>query len=210
MSTLADLSTLPAEGQARLGALLERHSVPRLQDPAPTEPEQQWILAAGLRAPDHARLRPWRFLSVLAEGRVKLGELLMASARRLEPEAGPERWQRALEAPLRAPWVVVVIVSLQEHPKVPSQEQWSSAACAAYGMLLAADVLGYGGVWRTGPSAYDREFMQQLGLAAHEHIVGFLYLGTPAAEAKVYPLPDLNDHVAPWPPRDSSTITTEC
>lgn len=198
MSAELDLSTLSAASQLRLRALLERQSTPRLQDPAPTAAEQEWILAAGLRAPDHARLRPWRFISVQGEGRHRLGELLMASAQRLEPDVGPERWQRALEAPLRAPWLVIAVLSLQDHPKVPAQEQWSSAACAAYGVLLAADALGYGGVWRTGAPAYDRELMQAIGLAPTEHIVGFLYVGSAQVPPKSTPALPLSDFVTEW------------
>ena len=42
--------------------LLSRRSVNLLQEPTPEGAELDLILDAGLRAPDHGRLRPWRFV----------------------------------------------------------------------------------------------------------------------------------------------------
>jgi nitroreductase len=47
-----------------LAALNTRHSVapPFLAGPGPDEAMLAQILAAGASAPDHGRLRPWRFM----------------------------------------------------------------------------------------------------------------------------------------------------
>ena len=47
-----------------LDALLNRVSVPRLLEPAPTQEQRDVLFAAAMRAPDHGQLRPWRFLTV--------------------------------------------------------------------------------------------------------------------------------------------------
>ena len=47
-----------------LDALLNRVSVPRLLEPAPTAEQREVLFAAAMRAPDHGQLRPWRFLTV--------------------------------------------------------------------------------------------------------------------------------------------------
>jgi nitroreductase len=65
-----------------------------------------------------------------------------------------------------------------------------SAACASHGILLAAEALGFAGVWRTGDAAFDRNVMEGLGLEANEEIAGFLYLGSRDGKAK--PLPAIN------------------
>ena len=44
-----------------LTALHTRNSAPSLVDPAPGPEAREAIFTAALRAPDHARLRPWRF-----------------------------------------------------------------------------------------------------------------------------------------------------
>jgi Nitroreductase family len=58
--------------------LLSRASVVPVQlaEPGPSE-GGSWptILDAGLRSPDHGRLRPWRFAVVRGAARAALGEL---------------------------------------------------------------------------------------------------------------------------------------
>jgi nitroreductase len=44
---------------------------------------------------------------------------------------------------------------------------------------LAARALGYGSVWRSGWPMAERALHDELGLAATEQIVGFLYVGAP-------------------------------
>lgn len=179
--------------------LTHRHSAARLTEPAPTGDILERIFAAAARAPDHARLRPWRFLTISGGDRERLGELLEQGLRLRMPEATEESFTKARNAPLRAPLIVAVVCCLREHPKVPPIEQWLSAACAAHAILLAAQAEQFGGVWRTGDYAYDPTVMQGLGLAANERLAGFIYLGTPMAPAKALPDPDLPSLVAPWP-----------
>jgi len=154
-----------------------------------------------VRVPDHARLRPWRFLSVTGRGRNALGELLLASLLRHDPDASEALCERARAAPLRAPWLVICAVRYTPHPKVPAREQLLSAGCAAHALLLASEALGYGGVWRTGAPAEDREFMTALGLAENESIVGFLYIGTRDGELRVPPALDPAQFLTAWPPK---------
>ena len=45
-------------------ALHTRESAAKLQDPAPDDAELSAIVQAALRAPDHGRLRPGRFLAI--------------------------------------------------------------------------------------------------------------------------------------------------
>jgi nitroreductase len=47
-------------------------------------------------------------------------------------------------------------------------------------MVLTAQALGYGAMWKTGAAAYDPQAKIALGLAAEDQIVAFLYLGTTA------------------------------
>ena len=181
-----------------LSLLHTRNSAPKLTGPGPSDAELEQMLLAALRAPDHARLRPWRFLTVRDQRREDLGKLFLKSLLKRNPVADEAARAKALAAPLRAPLVLVVICSLSEHPKVPHVEQRLSAGCAAHGVLLAAEALGYAGIWRTGDVAFERCFMDDLGLAKNEEIVGFLYLGTREGPPK--PLPDLDiaDYASDW------------
>ena len=127
-----------------------------------------------------------------------LGKVLKKSLLARDPGADSAAREKALRAPLRAPLVIVVVTRIQEHPKVPAQEQRYSAACAAHAILLATEALGYTGVWRTGEAAFDRTVMAELGLAQSEEIIGFIYLGSRDGAAKAVPELDPDDFVSDW------------
>src|SRR4026208_72999 len=120
---------LGADGAAPLRG--GRSSSPRL---APDEPDPvriEQILAAGLRAADHGRLRPWRFLVVRGEARHRFGELLADGLKSRNPEAGAELLEAERNKALRAPVIVIVMAVVQDHPSIPAIEQIVSAGAAA-------------------------------------------------------------------------------
>jgi nitroreductase len=178
--------------------LQQRNSASRLVAPAPSVAQLHDIFRAALRVPDHAWLRPWRFITIAGERRTALGELLEQCLLARTPDADDAARTKARSAPMRAPLVVVVVVNVSAHPKVPAVEQRLSAACAAYAILLAAEANGFAGMWRTGVAAYDRALMSGLGLAASEEIIGFLYIGSRDGAAKTVPPLDTADFVSVW------------
>lgn len=178
--------------------LQQRNSAPKLTEPAPSAAQMEEIFRAGLRVPDHAWLRPWRFISISGERRVAFGEVLERCLVARNPAADDAAREKARNAPLRAPMVVVVVVNVTEHPKVPPIEQRLSGACAAQAILLATEASGFAGIWRTGAHAFDRAVMDGLGLSASEEIIGFLYIGSRQGQAKPIPELDTTDFVSSW------------
>lgn len=153
-----------------------------------------------MRAPDHGRLKPWRFIQIEGEGLERLG-LLFLDAENFDAvkERGEEvsevRQQKLLSMPKRAPMIVVVVGRVEEHPKVPREEQLMAAACAAYGLSVALYDHDFGCMWRTGELAYHPLVKAGLNLADNEEIVGYLYIGTPDCSPKTPKLDDLEQFV---------------
>lgn len=172
-----------------LTLLHTRNSASKLTAPAPSGQQLDTMLKAALRVPDHAWLRPWRFLTIEGQALDRLGELFVEAAQvRLAtagaPPMDPLACDKLAAKARRAPLVIVVIAALREHPKVPAVEQLLSAGCAAHSILLAAHAQGFAGIWRTGVNAYDDRINRGLGLSASEQIVGYLYLGSLEGSAK--------------------------
>lgn len=165
-------------------ALQQRNSHPRVSEPGPTGTELDDILQAGLRAPDHGRLRPWHFLVVEGDRRAALGEVFATALTLANPAATEAEVAKARSAPLRAPLVIAGLLKPKEHPKVPRVEQAAAVACALHAMLLAAESMGYGGVWRTGNYARDPFVVTQLGGDPSDEVIGFLYIGTRQGPSK--------------------------
>jgi nitroreductase len=181
-----------------LDALLNRVSVPRLTTPAPDAAQRDLLFRAALRAPDHGQLRPWRFITVEGSAREQLAELWVAGLLATQPDASPEALTKARQSPLRAPLLVLVIARVQEHGKIPAQEQLLAAGCAAHGLLLAAHAMGLGAVWRTGELAYSAQVAGGLGLAADEQLIAVIYLGTPQGDLRSPAKLDPQDYVSAW------------
>ncbi|MDX3774242.1 NAD(P)H nitroreductase [Chromatiaceae bacterium AAb-1] len=173
-----------------LTLLTTRHSSPRLTEPAPSGEVLENIKRAALQVPDHAWLRPWRF--VIAEGRQalnRLGDIFAEAAIEDDPAISGEMQERARQLPLRAPMVIICIAKCTANHKVPLHEQQQSAACAVMAMQQAAFAQGFGGIWRTGIYAQLDFVKQALELGEDDEIVGYLYLGTKAGET--YNRPEL-------------------
>ena len=187
-------------------ALTTRASPPGLVEPAPDAPTLDRILRAGMRAPDHGRLRPWHFVIVAGAARTALGDVLAGALQRREAGVAEAALAKERGKPLRAPLIIVVAAKLREHRGVPAVEQMIAAGAAAQNILVAAHALGFGGFWRTGAAAYDNTVKRALGLRPDDAIVGFLYLGTPAAAAAALSAPDVATHVTYWtaPPGDEA------
>ena len=129
--------------QDALDFLLSRVSVSRVGGELPSTDALQKIFTAALRAPDHAGLKPWRYLKVAGEQREKLGELFVSAKLQDDPQLDQAAIDKLKKKPLRAPLVIVVIASIQDHPKVPEIEQMLSAGASTQNMLLARTYAGY-------------------------------------------------------------------
>jgi nitroreductase len=144
---------------------------------APTKEHLALALQAAVRAPDHGRLRPWRFMVIEGDQRRRFGDLLAASAKRRVPGLSEGDLQRERDKALRAPMIIVVVCRVVPGTKVPAIEQILAAGAATQNLLLALHSFGYATAWKTGEGAYDPEVKQSLGLAADDHIIGFVYVG---------------------------------
>jgi nitroreductase len=181
-----------------LECLLGRTSAGTLTGPGPDGAALDAMLQAAVRAPDHGRLRPWRFVLIREDKRERFGEVLADSMRRREPAASPEMLERERAKALRAPLIVVVAAHLARGHKIPEVEQRAAAVAAAENIMLAAHAQGYGAVWKTGAPAYDPAVACALGLEAEDQIVGFLYLGTRKTDAVSPPRPTAEAFTTVW------------
>lgn len=176
----------------------QRVSSPRLTEPAPEPELLQEIFRCATRAPDHKVLRPWRYLVVEGDARVRLGELFCQSAEKTTGPLTPEQRDKLKAKPLRAPMILIGVSTNEEHPKVPVFEQQVSCGVGIAYMLLALQSEGFGGMWRTGAMAENVHLKAALGIDEKETIVGFLYLGTPLGEPKNIAPINLDDYFMSW------------
>ena len=181
-----------------LNLLLNRESALKLQAPGPTREELDTLFQSAVRAPDHGRLRPWRFVVIDTDQREKFGDLMAESMRRRMPDTNAETLQRERDKAMRAPVIVVVAGHIQKGHKIPEIEQVAAVSAAAQTIMLAAPAQGYGVMWKTGDPAYDPFVRQSLGLDPEDEIVGFMYIGTQVGGGISVPRPSAKDFVSVW------------
>ena len=87
-------------------SLLSRRSVSQLTDPAPSKDEMDLVYQTAFRAPDHAWLRPWRFIEIRGQGRKKLAECFLNSVKKIE-DIDEERAKKIADLPFRSPMIIV-------------------------------------------------------------------------------------------------------
>ena len=189
----ASIPASPAENEAAssrhesaetLALLARRRSMKlmHLAEPAPDAAMLDALIHLAGRVPDHGKIGPWRFVVIDGEARARAGEKL---AKVIEHDEGADAHRIAAvrDTFLRAPSCVMVVSATVENKKVPRWEQELSAGAACFALLLAAHAAGYAGCWLTEWPAFDARARTALGLAEHERIAGFVYLGTPIASA---------------------------
>lgn len=170
-----------------LDLVVNRRSASRLSEPAPAGEALENILRAGMRAPDHGTLQPWRFIIIENQGRERFSALLETAARndRMDEKA----IEKAKTSPFRAPMIITVVAHCEEHHKVPHWEQVVSAGCAVMAMQMAAVAQGFNGIWRSGAWTEHEAVREAFNCREQDVIVGFLYLGTPQLKSSTSVIP---------------------
>lgn len=170
-----------------------RQSVSKVRpDPVPRELIEK-VLSAAVQAPNHFRVRPWRFVVLTGEARNRLGDVMADSLRKRQPDSPESALAAERARPLRAPVLIAVGVDRPSEPKVQEIENVCAAAAAVENMLLAAHALGLGAMWRTGPAALDPAVKAWLGFEPGQHLIAFVYIGYPDMEPGPIERPSFED-----------------
>ena len=164
--------------------LQNRVSRPKVGLPVPNREQLETLFSCAVRAPDHGRMRPWRFIVLQGNALRALGQAFEQAGVAGDPAADEAKRTRWREMPLRAPMIIVTVAQVKPNPKVPDWEQVAAVAAASQNIQLAAAELGFGVMWRTGDMTTAPAVKHHLGLASSDQIVGFLYLGTPEGDAR--------------------------
>lgn len=176
-------------------AIKTRHSISKVKADAVPRNVIEKLLDAGNHAPNHYKVRPWRFIVLTGNARNKLGDVMAASFADRNPDLPPEGLDKTRALPLRAPLMIVVGVDKPAEAKVLEIENISAASAASQNILLAAHALGLGAQWRTGDWARDVKVKEFLGLSEDQRIAGFIYIGYPESESVSVPRPPVEDRV---------------
>ena len=196
---------MPTPNPDALDFLLTRRSRPAktLTTPVPDTETVKKLLVAAARTPDHGKLEPWRFIVLEKAALARLAAAIPARGAKLSIE--PEKIDKAVAQFGNADLAIAVVASPKPSEKIPTIEQTYSAGAVCLALLNAALAAGWGANWLSGWASHDASFVQEnLDLADHETIAGFIHLGTETSAP-----PERPRHIS-WPcrPVRSSTSRT--
>jgi nitroreductase len=158
-----------------LEALRTRRSVAAFSSEAPPLELIERAIEAATWAPNHHLTEPWRFHVLVGDARE---ELAAAIGETLPPEKATDEERQAVRGKVsRAPILVVVTQLGNPGDSVRDLEDYAACACATQNLLLAAHAEGLAGKWSTGKLAHSEGARRYLGLAEHDRIVAYVYLG---------------------------------
>ncbi len=176
-------------------AIFTRKSIPKLKpDPVPREVIER-LLEAAVQAPNHYKVRPWRFIVLTGAARERLGEIFADILREKFPDLPESAYEKERRKPLRAPVLIVAAAALPGSPKEILTENICATAAAVQNLLLAAHALGLAAKWRTGTPASEPRVKEFLGLSPEQPLISFIYLGYPAFEPAPPNRPSHHDRV---------------
>ncbi|MCC6500642.1 MAG: nitroreductase [Anaerolineales bacterium] len=174
-------------------AIYERHMQANLKPDAPPRALIEKLLSAGVQAPSHHKVRPWRFVILTGGGLDKLGDVFAASFAERHPAAPAEAFTKTRALPRRAPLIIAVGVDQPAEAKISEIENIAAVGAACQNILLAAQAEGLAVKWRTGEWAEDVKVKEFLGFAPDQHVLAFLYIGYPESAVERPPRPSFDD-----------------
>lgn len=168
-----------------------RRSIDKMLPQMPSRTQIESLLEAGVYAPNHHNVQPWRFFVIAGQARHELGQIMEHALAARLAETSSEQAQALLKKerskPLRAPVIIAVVSQHAQNPKVLDIENIEATAASVQNMLLTAEEMGLACIWRTKHPAYDPQVKRWLGIAQEDHIVALLDVGFPAVPRREHP-----------------------
>ncbi|CAI3935091.1 nitroreductase [Commensalibacter papalotli (ex Botero et al. 2024)] len=178
--------------------LLSRFSSVALRDPVPDDQQLHQILSAAMCAPDHGRLRPWRFVVIPKNKRaewLKSVEQSMTEQGYDYPESYIKKVQHNFSC---APMVIALgMRKITEKTSVSIDEQLMASSAAVMNVLNAVHALGFAAKWITGPID-NKGVVKHIGFSEPYRMLGFLFVGTLCDAEQTPPRLNVDDYVVVW------------
>ena len=168
---------------AALDWLSQRHSVgpKHLGPPAPDRAALERAAQLAARAPDHALLRPYRFLRVPDAARERLAQLFEDHARRRGQS--DDEVARARARAHNGPALVALLARIEPGVEdAPESEQWVCVGAALMNFLNALHLMGYAAKVLSGASVHDPA-MRDAFCEPGEQLVAWVVAGTATRSA---------------------------
>ena len=127
-------------------------------------------------------MQPWRLIEVPHARRADLGEAFVQALLQRDPAAHDDPIEAAREKALRAPLLLLAVVSHKDSaPPIPVAERLVALGCGIQNLLLMAEALGMGSGITSGQALNAPSLRGLFALSDVEEAVCFISVGTVAS-----------------------------
>lgn len=191
------MSDAPANRPELLQLLLDRRSASGFSEIPPTAAQIELMVRAAATSPDHGKLRPWRLVYVEGDARNRFGDALVDAGLDRNTELPDPVQSKLRSKAFVAPAFLVIVASPHVESKVDAWEQQATAACAGFGIVLAAEALGLAAVWKSAPFQDGPLLRELLSMTDPESMLGWVNVGGHPVDRVQVPRPveDVSDRV---------------
>ncbi|NYT86094.1 nitroreductase family protein [Pollutimonas harenae] len=183
-----------------LNYLLSRRSAKFVQAPGPNDNELARMLQTAMSAPDHGKLRPWRFTLIRGDAIPRLADMAISGIKAAGLPLAPEKEANTRSWLAKVPLLIAVACKLDHsNTKIPEHERMLATGAAVSNILNAAHMMGYAAFWSTGLGTYVDEVAGGLGFDSLDYrFMGYIAVGTPISAVQDQPRPDYREFVSEW------------
>src|SRR5258708_3824497 len=158
-------------------AVRTRSSAARVGEPGPSPEDLELLLQAAARAPDHGRLKPWRFIVLNGPTREAFTAAAAEAKRARLPAMTEEQLDAEREKFNRSPTILVVGCAVnREQSKIPEIEQVVAAGAAPQNPCPPGQRSGVAPPRQTGAPGHAPALKATVGLRPDDHIVAIMHL----------------------------------
>jgi nitroreductase len=169
----------------------------RLESPGPNAKELEQIFLAAAQAPDHGRIRPWRFIVVPPHKRAALGQAFEQALKERDAHANPDELEKSNAKAFHAPCLLMTVIShAPSEPQIQLYERLISLGCAIQNMLLMAQSLSFGSGITSGQAMNAQPMVNLFQLSSFEQGVCFIAFGKITSRKPQRPRPDVMSFVS--------------
>ncbi len=182
-------------------SIINRSSTKAISYPSPSEEDLELAFKAAMSAPDHGKLRPWRYRIIKGSENIHKFTEYAIDLRQNSDNPLPEEKVLNLRAMYeKVPMIILVACHMDyQNTRIPEEERVIATACSAMNLINSLESMGYGLFWSTGVATYLDEFQAAIGFNSLDYrYMGMILVGTPTAPKALKERPDINAHVDIW------------
>lgn len=157
------------------------------------------ILENANRAPTHKKTEPWRFTVFTGEGLQRFSQMQAEIYTRFAGDKFKDtKLLNLTNYPLMSSHVIAIGMKRSKENTLPEIEEIIATACAIENIYLTVNAYGLGGYLSTGGITYLEEAKPYFDLEPEDKLIGFFYIGYPAANPETLSKRQSVEEKAKW------------